>query len=173
MEYRLKCRLAVVDDDVAAVGVQTGGPGGLRHPLAERDHPAQHRCRGVGQIDVVVLGNDQRVTADHRADIQEGQVVVVLVDPDRQSFAGDDGRFSLKRAVGCKDCTQGYRGRVGLHELMLGSDAIKRLVQERGRVSQVFGQALSEGMRTLRQDGMEKVLMGITDMKQVRKVCVR
>ena len=91
----------------------------------------------------------------------------------RQSFAGDDGRFSLKRAVGCKDCTQGYRGRVGLHELMLGSDAIKRLVQERGRVSQVFGQALSEGMRTLRQDGMEKVLMGITDMKQVRKVCVR
>ena len=91
----------------------------------------------------------------------------------RQSFAGDDGRFSLKRAVGCKDCTQGYRGRVGLHELMLGSDAIKRLIQERGRVSQVLGQALSEGMRTLRQDGMEKVLMGITDMKQVRKVCVR
>ena len=91
----------------------------------------------------------------------------------RKNFAGDDGRFSLNRAVGCKDCTQGYRGRVGLHELMLGSDAIKRLIQERGRVSQVLGQALSEGMRTLRQDGMEKVLAGITDMKQVRKVCVR
>ena len=56
---------------------------------------------------------------------------------------------------------------------MLGSEAIKRLIQERGRVSQVLGQALSEGMRTLRQDGMEKVLAGITDMKQVRKVCVR
>ena len=91
----------------------------------------------------------------------------------RKNFAGDDGRFSLNRAVGCKDCTQGYRGRVGLHELMLGSDAIKHLIQERGRVSQVLGQALSEGMRTLRQDGMEKVLAGITDMKQVRKVCVR
>lgn len=91
----------------------------------------------------------------------------------RKNFVGDDGRFSLNRAVGCKDCTQGYRGRVGLHELMLGSDAIKRLIQERGRVSQVLGQALSEGMRTLRQDGMEKVLAGITDMKQVRKVCVR
>ena len=91
----------------------------------------------------------------------------------RKSFAGDDGRFRLNRAVGCKDCTRGYRGRVGLHELMLGSEAIKRLIQERGRVSQVLGQALSEGMRTLRQDGMEKVLAGITDKKQVRKVCVR
>ena len=90
-----------------------------------------------------------------------------------QSFTGDDGRYTLYRAVGCKDCTQGYRGRLGLHELMLGSDAIKRLIQDRGRVDQVLGQALSEGMRTLRQDGMEKVLAGITDMKQVRKVCVR
>ena len=40
-------------------------------------------------------------------------------------------------------------------------------------LDQILGQALGEGMRTLRQDGMEKVLAGITDMKQVRKVCVR
>ena len=91
----------------------------------------------------------------------------------RQSFADERGRFTLYRPVGCNDCTQGYRGRVGLHELMLGSDAIKRLIQERGRVEQVLGQALAEGMRTLRQDGMEKVLSGVTDMKQVRKVCMR
>ena len=55
----------------------------------------------------------------------------------------------------------------------VGQDAIKRLIQARGRVDQILGQALGEGMRTLRQDGMEKVLAGITDMKQVRKVCVR
>ncbi len=91
----------------------------------------------------------------------------------RADFAAADGRFILYRPVGCEHCNQGYKGRVGLHELMLGSDAIKRLVQSRGRVEQVLGQALSEGMRTLRQDGMEKVLAGITDMKQVRKVCVR
>ncbi|MHB1374778.1 MAG: ATPase, T2SS/T4P/T4SS family [Thauera sp.] len=91
----------------------------------------------------------------------------------RADFAGTDGRFKLYRPVGCEHCNQGYKGRVGLHELMLGSDAVKRLIQSRGRVDQVLGQALSEGMRTLRQDGMEKVLAGITDMKQVRKVCVR
>ena len=91
----------------------------------------------------------------------------------KQDFAGNDGRFTLYRPVGCEHCNQGYKGRVGLHELMLGSDAIKRLIQARGRVDQILGQALGEGMRTLRQDGMEKVLAGITDMKQVRKVCVR
>ena len=56
---------------------------------------------------------------------------------------------------------------------MLGSLAIMRLILGRGRVDQILGLALGEGMRTLRQDGMEKVLAGITDMKQVRKVCVR
>ncbi|MCK2089759.1 GspE/PulE family protein [Thauera aromatica] len=105
------------------------------------------------------------------------------VDPDaardrivarwRAEAADRDGRFTLYRAVGCEHCTQGYKGRVGLHELMPGSDAIKRLIQERGRVDQILGQALAEGMRTLRQDGIEKVLAGITDMHQVRKVCVR
>ena len=91
----------------------------------------------------------------------------------RAEFADKEGRFTLYRAVGCEHCTEGYKGRVGLHELMLGSDAIKRLIQERGRVEQVLGQALAEGMRTLRQDGIEKILAGITDIRQVRKVCVR
>ena len=89
------------------------------------------------------------------------------------AFGDKDGGFRLYRAVGCEHCNQGYKGRVGLHELMLGSDAIKRQIQSRGRVDQILGQALAEGMRTLRQDGIEKVLAGITDMKQVRKVCVR
>ncbi len=91
----------------------------------------------------------------------------------RQSFADPAGHFMLYRPVGCVECNHGYKGRVGLHELMLGSAQIKRLIQERGRVDQILGEALAEGMRTLRQDGMEKVLAGITDMKQVRKVCVR
>ena len=114
---------------------------------------------------------DMHLTPQFQADPQAARDEVMTRW--RQSFAGDDGRFTLHRAVGCNDCTQGYRGRVGLHELMLGSDTVKRLIQERSRVDQVLGQALSEGMRTLRQDGMEKVLSGITDMKQVRRVCVR
>jgi len=114
---------------------------------------------------------DMHLTEDFRIDAEAARQRVLTRW--KQDFAGNDGRFTLYRPVGCEHCNQGYKGRVGLHELMLGSDAIKRLIQARGRVDQILGQALGEGMRTLRQDGMEKVLAGITDMKQVRKVCVR
>ncbi|MCB1957741.1 MAG: Flp pilus assembly complex ATPase component TadA [Rhodocyclaceae bacterium] len=89
-------------------------------------------------------------------------------------FDTDKGALRLYRAKGCEQCSDsGYRGRVGLHELMLGSDEVKRLIQERARVANLLSLALEEGMRTLRQDGIEKVLGGITDMEQVRRVCVR
>ncbi len=114
---------------------------------------------------------DMHLTEDFRVDAEAARQRVLARW--KQDFAGKDGRFTLYRPAGCEHCNQGYKGRVGLHELMLGSDAIKRLIQARGRVEQILGQALGEGMRTLRQDGMEKVLAGITDMKQVRKVCVR
>jgi type II secretory ATPase GspE/PulE/Tfp pilus assembly ATPase PilB-like protein len=50
---------------------------------------------------------------------------------------------------------------------------VKALIQERARVANLLATALDEGMRTLRQDGIEKVLAGLTDLKQVRKVCIR
>ncbi len=91
----------------------------------------------------------------------------------RSRHGDEKGRFTLYRPVGCPECNEGYKGRVGLHELMPGSDELKRLIQERARVSELLTCALAQGMRTLRQDGIEKVLAGITDMNQVRKVCVR
>jgi type II secretory ATPase GspE/PulE/Tfp pilus assembly ATPase PilB-like protein len=82
--------------------------------------------------------------------------------------------FTLYRPVGCDACGgTGYRGRVGLHELLVGTDGIKRMIQERARVSDVLALSLAEGMSTLRMDGMEKVLQGVTDMAQVRAVCVK
>ncbi|HXE39955.1 MAG TPA: GspE/PulE family protein, partial [Azonexus sp.] len=85
-----------------------------------------------------------------------------------------DGQFTLHRARGCPTCNDtGYKGRVGLHELLVGSDPVKRLIQEKARVAQILGCALNEGMRTLKMDGIEKVLQGITDIKQVRAVCIK
>jgi type II secretory ATPase GspE/PulE/Tfp pilus assembly ATPase PilB-like protein len=82
--------------------------------------------------------------------------------------------FVMQRPKGCDACGgSGYKGRVGLHELMVGSDPVKKLIQEHARVAQLFAQALSDGMLTLKMDGMEKVLQGITDMKQVRAVCIK
>ena len=87
---------------------------------------------------------------------------------------GAAGKLVFHRAKGCDKCGQtGYKGRVGLHELMVGSDAIKKNIQEHARVADMFVTAIGDGMRTLRMDGMEKVLAGVTDLKQVRAVCVR
>ena len=91
-----------------------------------------------------------------------------------KSFADDKGQFTLFTPTGCETCSgTGYKGRVGLHELLVGSDAVKKLIQEHARVAEVFSVALNEGMRTLKQDGVEKVLQGITDMHQVRAVCIK
>lgn len=114
---------------------------------------------------------DLRQTPAFLADEEASRKAVL--DGWRQRYADDKGRFTLYEPVGCEHCTAGYKGRLGLHELMVGTDRVKALIQERARVATLLSAALDEGMRTLRQDGIEKVLAGLTDIKQVRKVCIR
>jgi type II secretory ATPase GspE/PulE/Tfp pilus assembly ATPase PilB-like protein len=59
---------------------------------------------------------------------------------------------------------------MGLCELLVADTAVKRLVQTRAPVTEIVASALAKGMRTLKQDGIEKVLQGVTDMQQVRSV---
>ena len=87
---------------------------------------------------------------------------------------GKDGELRLYRAVGCDKCGKsGYKGRIGLHELLVADDPVKKLIQERARVAELFAQSVEGGMRTLKMDGMEKVMMGMTDIKMVRQVCIK
>jgi type II secretory ATPase GspE/PulE/Tfp pilus assembly ATPase PilB-like protein len=87
---------------------------------------------------------------------------------------GQDGTLRFYRSKGCEKCNNtGYKGRVGLHELMIADDPLKKLIQERSRVAELFVQAVESGMRTLKMDGMEKIMMGLTDLKQVRSVCIK
>lgn len=96
-----------------------------------------------------------------------------MVDKWLQTY-GDGGQLKLYKAVGCDKCNgSGYKGRVGLHELMVADDAVKKLIQERARVAELFSAAVEGGMRTLKMDGMEKVMMGLTDLKMVRQVCIK
>src|SRR5690349_24849108 len=82
--------------------------------------------------------------------------------------------FKLMKAKGCDACGgTGYKGRCGLHELLVGTDPMKKLIQEHARVAEMLATALEEGMLTLKMDGMEKVLQGVTDMAQVRAVCIK
>lgn len=87
---------------------------------------------------------------------------------------GQDGTLKLYRATGCETCRgTGYKGRVGLHELLIADHTTRKLIQERARVADLSTACITAGMHTLKMDGMEKVLLGLTDLKQVRAVCVK
>jgi type II secretory ATPase GspE/PulE/Tfp pilus assembly ATPase PilB-like protein len=80
----------------------------------------------------------------------------------------------LCKPVGCDLCgNTGYRGRMGIHELLTGTDEMKKLVQRRAQMEEIRVQAVKDGMATLKQDGIEKVFKGTTDLLQVRKVCIK
>jgi len=79
--------------------------------------------------------------------------------------------LKLYRSKGCDDCGgSGYRGRTGIHELLLGTPEMKKLVYENVPMGQLLQQAIKDGMRTLLQDGVYKILKGDTDYKQLMKV---
>jgi type II secretory ATPase GspE/PulE/Tfp pilus assembly ATPase PilB-like protein len=80
-----------------------------------------------------------------------------------------DGRLVLHASPGCPACDQtGFKGRAGVHEMMVISRELRRLVQTGARAEALQHAALNEGMRTLRQDGIEKVLAGVTTIEEVR-----
>ncbi len=79
----------------------------------------------------------------------------------------------LFRPKGCDYCAgSGYKGRIGIHEMMQGTQELKRLIRKQASTEDLFKQAMKDGMRTLKQDGISKVLMGITDMSEIRRVVV-
>jgi len=80
----------------------------------------------------------------------------------------------LYRAVGCEKCNNsGYAGRCGIHELLMGTDRLKKRIQDNEPMEQLRDQALGDGMTTLKQDGIGKIFGGTLDLMQVRKVCIK
>ena len=81
------------------------------------------------------------------------------------------GKVAIYQPKGCKACDRtGYQGRIAVYELMVADAAVKRLIQTRAPISEISAAALANGMRTLKQDGIDKVLKGHTDVHQVRAV---
>ena len=80
----------------------------------------------------------------------------------------------LYKTTGCPECNNtGYRGRMGLHELLRGTDEMKKLIQLKANMEDIRDQAIKDGMTTLKRDGVEKIFAGSTDLLQVRRVCIR
>jgi type II secretory ATPase GspE/PulE/Tfp pilus assembly ATPase PilB-like protein len=81
--------------------------------------------------------------------------------------------FKLHRAAGCEKCSgSGYKGRLGIHELIEGTPEIKLLIKRQATSHDLGKQARKQGMITLKKDGIHKVFDGITDIREVRRVCV-
>ena len=79
----------------------------------------------------------------------------------------------IYRADGCKACNEiGYRGRMGIHEVMKTSEEIERLIVKNASADVLRAQAIKEGMKTLREDGMAKVVQGLTSIEEVLRVVV-
>jgi type II secretory ATPase GspE/PulE/Tfp pilus assembly ATPase PilB-like protein len=91
-----------------------------------------------------------------------------------KTYGNERGQLTFYKPVGCDKCGgSGFKGRCGLHELLIATDKVKKLIQEHARVAEMLAQALEDGMRTLKQDGMEKCLSGVTHIKEVRSVCIK
>ncbi len=137
------------------------------------------QCRKPEVADAVqvqtLLGeycSELQATPRFKADRAAAEAAVLA---DWVAMYGDpNGQFRLYRRAGCTACNDtGYRGRIGLHELLVATDPVKKMVQERARVADILTIALAEGMHTLKMNGVEKVLAGLTDMAQVRAVCIK
>lgn len=78
--------------------------------------------------------------------------------------------FTTFKPIGCEHCSAGYKGRVGIYEVMKMSDEIARTIMEGGNSLQIASQAKAQGMRDLRQSGLLKVMHGVTSIAEVNRV---
>lgn len=81
-----------------------------------------------------------------------------------------DGNWKPYRAVGCSACNNGYKGRVGIYQVMPISEEIQRIILSEGTAMDIAAQAQRDGVRDLRQSGLAKVRLGVTTLEEVISV---
>jgi type IV pilus assembly protein PilB len=92
----------------------------------------------------------------------------------KEGFTREDveAGITVYHAKGCSQCTGGYKGRVGIYQVMPCSEAIGRIIMEGGNSMQIAEQAKAEGIADLRQSGLKKVKDGITSLEEINRVTV-
>jgi type IV pilus assembly protein PilB len=83
-----------------------------------------------------------------------------------------DAGLTIYHAKGCNQCTAGYKGRVGIYQVMPCTEAIGRIIMEGGNAMQIAAQAKAEGVADLRQSGLKKVKDGLTSLEEINRVTV-
>jgi len=90
---------------------------------------------------------------------------------DWEALKMDPAQWSFKRAVGCDNCGgSGYRGRTGVHELLVGTREIQSLIYKHASLESIREQAIKDGMTTLKQDGIQKIFFGFSDYQQLLRI---
>ena len=79
-------------------------------------------------------------------------------------------KHNLCQPVGCDKCTDGYKGRVGIYEVMEMSDELGRIILDNGNAMQIADAAINEGMYTLRQSAIKQALNGVTSLQEVTRI---
>lgn len=121
----------------------------------------------------------RRLCADCKKpfDPSEAEFDELVEEYGREDFAAtgiEMADVTMFKAAGCERCGQsGYRGRLGMHELLECTENLKGLIKRHADTGQVREQASIDGMTTLKQDGILKVLNGVTDIHEVRRVCIK
>ena len=88
-----------------------------------------------------------------------------------QGFREDEIKdLAICKAVGCDQCNRGYKGRVGIYEVMPLSEEMGRIIMGGGNSIQIADQARREGINDLRQSGLNKVRMGMTSLEEINRV---
>ncbi|MEW6353861.1 MAG: type IV-A pilus assembly ATPase PilB [Pseudomonadota bacterium] len=88
-----------------------------------------------------------------------------------EGFKGSDlSNLKIYGPGGCDQCTDGYKGRVGVYQVMPISEAIGRLIMEGGNAMQIADQAKREGVADLRESGLRKVMQGVTSLEEINRV---
>ena len=128
---------------------------------------ARRVCETCGTRDAA--GEDELQTLAQEYCLDSALCVPAVIETWRQRHHGN---ILLRRAHGCGDCGQtGYRGRIGLYELFTLDRKTRSLMQQRASMEDMLRVACAKGMTTLKQNGIDKIIDGHTDLKQVRALC--
>ncbi len=113
---------------------------------------------------------------EYHPDEEEFEEIVTDYGKDKFGATGIEYTRDLtlyRPGDGCEICSgTGYKGRLGVHELMEGTAETKRMIKKQANSELLFEQAKKEGMTTLKQDGIQKAFQGLTDISEVRRVCI-
>jgi len=116
--------------------------------------------------------NCKRVYRPEAAELEE-----ILAEYGMEQFPASGlvvDELTIAEPVGCEKCSNtGYRGRLGIHELLECNDEMKRLIKKKPEAEEIRLGAISDGMTTLKQDGILKVFQHLTDIHEIRRICIR